>query len=286
MTSAVLDGLVLDGGMNTADDRLLANVQSAIRRGLPQVWPQALRPERVALVGSGPSLNETADELRDLVWGGAKLVTLNGAYHWCLARNLKPSAQIVLDARPSTARFVSPSVPDCRYFVASQCDPSVFDALVGREHVGLWHSAVRLKDETDPIVTALDAYYATHWTGIAGGTTVGTRALMLLRALGYLRFDLFGFDSCWLEDAHHALDQPENATEHRHKLTVAPSDRRDLARDFWCAPWHAKQLEDFLLIMRHCADQFQLSIHGRGLLAYVLESAAASADGAASITKE
>jgi len=284
--STVLEGLSLAGGINTSDDQLLANVSGAVRLGFPQVWPQPAKPERIALVGSGPSLNDTAEELRELVWSGAKLVTLNGAYHWCIERNLKPSAQIVLDARPTTSRFVQPAVPDCRYYVASQCHPDVFDALVGRPHVGLWHSVVRVKDEPDQIVAALDRYYAGHWTGIPGGTTVAMRALLLLRTLGYLRFDLFGVDSCWMGEEHHALAQPENDAERRLRITVAPSDRPDLARDFWCAPWHAQQLEDFLLIVRHHGDSFQLAVHGTGLLAYVLESAAASADGDISLTKE
>jgi hypothetical protein len=265
----------LRGDTNTTDEVMRAQIAHAIRQGLPQVWPQPTRGERIALVGSGPSLAETVDELRELVWSGAKLVTLNGAYQWCLERNLKPSAQIVMDARPSTARFVTPAVPGCRYYVASQCHADVFTALEGREHVGLWHAVVRDgKDDADPTVRVLEDYFRGHWTQIPGGTTVATRALFLLRTLGYLRFDLFGVDSCWLDDAHHALPQPENAADQRHRWTLAPVDRPDLAKDFWMAPWHVQQIHDVIQILTHHGSQFQFRVHGRGALAHLLDIAA------------
>lgn len=271
----VLEGVTLHGDINTSDEVLLAHVESAIRRGLPQVWPQAACGERIALVGGGPSLADTEGELVDLIHRGAKLVTLNGAYDWCRARNLRPSAQIVLDAREANARFVAADVPDCRYLLASQCHPAVFEAVADRANVWLWHAVAAREG---PVAAALDAYYLQRWTPIPGGTTVAMRALILLRTLGFLRFDLFGIDSCWLDGQHHAFEQPENAGDRQVRCTVAPSDRPDLARDFVCAPWHCQQLDDFLHTVRLRGQDFQLRVHGRGLLAYVLEAAALSAD--------
>ena len=266
-----LDGLVFESqATNVPDDQLLANVKQAIRRGHPQVQRQPYKPERVCLVGSGPSLAETFDELRQLVFEGAHLVTVNGAYHWCLERNLKPNAQIVLDARPSNARFLVPDVPKCRYYLASQCDPASFDAVDGREFVGVYHAI----GGDGPVKDELDAYYLQHWHGVMGGTTVITRAIGVLRMLGYLRFDLFGVDSCWMGDQHHAFDQPENEADKRFTFTVAPTDAPEKARVFQCAPWHAKQVEDFLLIIQTSGDHFLLNVHGDGLLAYMLNTAA------------
>ena len=52
------------GVMNTGEDILLANIASSIRRGHPQMKTHPIRPERICLVGSGPSLNDSLDELK------------------------------------------------------------------------------------------------------------------------------------------------------------------------------------------------------------------------------
>ena len=90
--------------------------------------------------------------------------------------------------------------------------------------------------------------------------------------LGFLRFDVFGMDSCWMGDKHHGFPQPENDSDKRIRATVSPKDRPDLARDFYCAPWHVKQAEDFILFVRNNADKFLLNIHGDGMIAFMLGS--------------
>jgi hypothetical protein len=264
-TSPVFDGLTLAGDVNTSDAMLLANVRRAIRRGYPQIWPTAENPHRVVLVGGGPSLTATLPELRDLVFAGAKLVALNGAYRWCLEHNLQPKAHVLLDARPASAALVGPPVPDCRYYVASQCAPETWDALGDRPFVAIWHAG-----GDDALEAELNAYYLGQWVGVPGGTTVGTRAIALLRTLGFLRFECFGLDSCWMGDAHHAYPQAQNDRDGHYRLTIEAKDSTVPPRDFWVAPWHVKQLEDLVLFIRTHGEQVLLNFHGDGLLAYAL----------------
>lgn len=267
---AVLSGIELYGQVNVSDDTLLDNVRSAIRRPYPQIRPQAPNYDRIALVGGGPSLKDTEGELFDLIQQGAKLVTVNGAYHWCLAHNLIPRVQIVMDARPSNARFLEPAVPGCRYLLASQCAPEVWDAVADREEVWIFHAV----GPDSAMNTLLDEFYLGQWFGVGGGVTVTTRAISLLRTLGYLRFDLFGVDSCFMGDQHHAYAQPENEADRAFAFTVHPDDRPDLARTFHCAPWHVKQLECLLQMIQVNGDHFLLNVHGDGLFAYALRTQA------------
>lgn len=272
-----------NGQMNTAQDALLANIQSAIRRGHPQMRTWGVRPERVCLVGSGPTLNDCVDELRELVWDGAMLITLNGAYHWCLEHNLCPHTQVVMDARPSNARFVQPAVPRCNYLLASQCAPEIFDAVEGRPHVWLFHAVVKQEGASSDL---LDAFYAGNWVGVGGGTTVATRAISLLRMAGYVRFDLFGVDCCWKGTDHHALPQPENAHDQRVIVTAGVTGKPETNRDFIVAPWMLKQLEDLLTTMKINGRHFTLTPHGDGLFTYVLNTLGSDLDALSLSTSE
>lgn len=268
---SVLEGISLKGSVNTDDETILANIRSSIRRGHQQVRPYPENGDRIVLVGGGPSLASTLPELRQLIFEGAKLVTVNGAYQWCIDHNLHPKTQIVMDARASNARFVEPAVPHCNYLLASQCHPAIWDAVEGRERVRIFHAAT---GGADGIKTLLDDYYLGQWIGIGGGTTVATRAIWLMRTLGYLRFDLFGVDCCWMDKVHHAYAQPENNRDKRIPFKVRPAGREEPSRIFHCAPWHVKQLEDFLQEIRINHSRFLLNVHGDGLLAYVLQDLA------------
>jgi hypothetical protein len=267
----VLDGVMLEGRVNTSDEAVLANVQHSIRLGYQQCQPQNPQPNRIALVAGGPSLADTEQELADLLLDPSiKLVTVNGSYRWCVERHFRPSAHILIDARPCNARFLDPPVPECRYYLASQCHPDTWAAVVGRPHVGIFHGCGGSNEVLKPV---LDAYYLQRWHAVTGGSTVTTRALGLLRMLGYLRFDLFGVDSCWLGDQSHAYPQPENADDPRTVLWAHPTGHPEMGRRFVCSPWHVMQIEDFMKWMR-TGLPFSLSVHGDGLLAYVLQAAA------------
>lgn len=270
----VIEGIELRGRVNLPDEKIMANIRYAIRQQHPQVKVQELQKDRVALVCSGPSLNDTVDELVALLREGAKLVTVNGAYRWCLDRNLTPSAQIVMDARPENVRFLDPAIPKCAYLLASQVDPSLWDAVKDREHVWVFHAM----NPDNPEKAIFDAYYRGNWHGVGGGTTVMTRSIGLLRMLGYVTFDIFGADSCWRGSEHHAFEQPENDRDRRSIVRVELKDHPELTRKFLCSPWHVKQFEDALQLIRINGDQFLLNFHGNGLLAWAMKTLALGAE--------
>jgi hypothetical protein len=257
------------GKMNTQEAKVLENIASSIRRGHPQWRGGPLRPDRICLVGSGPSLKDTESELRQAIWEGATLITMNGGYHWCIERGLKPQTQIVMDARPTNARFLHPAVPKCNYVLASQCDPATWDAVDGRDHVWIFHAVVKQEGATSNL---LDAFYQGQWVGIAGGTTVATRAISLLRTAGYLRFDLFGIDCCWLGESHHAMPQPENDKDKFTLVHAGVKDKPWTMRTFRVAYWQLKQAEDILTMMKVNGQHFTLTAHGDGMFAHLLQA--------------
>jgi len=257
------------GGVNTPDFVLLKQVASNIRRGLPQVMPYNPNDQLALLVCGGPSLAVTEKELVKAYWGGGKVVAVNGAYQWCLDRNIRPSAFVMLDAREFNARFVETPVDGCHYLLASQCHPVAFDLCRGRKTT-IWHgmSAGELE------VEVLDAYYFKRYHPVTLGTTVAMRAISLLRMLGFMRIEIFGLDSCWSGDQHHAYAQPENDNERRMSVWLRPKDRDDKAQRFICSPWQAKQVEDFMMLVKERGNLFQLEVHGPGLIATMIRTGA------------
>jgi hypothetical protein len=155
--------------------------------------------------------------------------------------------------------------------VASQCDPDTWAQVIGRENTWIFHAVAGDNDAIKPV---LDAFYLKNWAPTPGGTTVILRAISLLRMMGFLRFDLFGVDSCFMGDKHHAYPQPENEGDKPQAFTVQPTGHPELARTFMCTGWHISQLECFLQNVRINGQHYLLNVHGDGLLAFALKASA------------
>lgn len=270
-TSPIFADTVFDGNVNVSDEGIVSNINHSIRLGYPQLYSQPMRNEKVCIVGGGPSLKETWPELMTELRAGAKLMTLNGAYNYCVEQNLTPSATVVLDGRPSNSRFVTPILPECRYWIASQAHPDLWNELRDAKNVGIWH-AVTNESESESR-TVLDNYYKEQWHGVAGGTTVFTRAIGLARMLGYLRFEAFGIDSCFMGNDHHAFPQPENESDRPFKVTVSPTESPEDKKVFYTTPWMLKQAEDVMTLIQMLGDKFLINFHGEGLIAHMIETA-------------
>lgn len=257
--------IAFKGGVNTPDDILIKQVSENIRRGLPQAQPYNPNRETVVLVCGGPSLKDTEKDIVKAVWDGGKVVAVNGAYQWCIDRNIRPSAFVMLDAREFNARFVETPVAGCHYMLASQCHPRAFELCRDRK-VSIWQALSAGEDEK----ALLDDYYFGRYNPVTLGTTVALRAISLLRMLGFLHFEIFGLDSCYMGEEHHAYDQPENNSKRRMSVWLRPKGRDEKAVRFICAPWMAKQAEDFLQLTRERGNLIQLNVHGDGLIASLI----------------
>lgn len=258
-----------DINCNVSDDQIIYHVAHNIRLMLPQVKPHTANNNIVALVCGGPSLVTHEKELVQAAWDGAKVVCVNGAYRWCIERNIRPSAMVMLDARKFNVRFVDQDVPGCRYLLASQCHPEAFRITHNRD-VLIWHACSSGQSELD----MLNEYYFNRCFPVTIGTTVAIRAISLLRMLGFKSFDIFGLDSCWIDTAHHAYQQSENDKDQRISVWLRPKGRDDFSAQFICSPWMMKQADDFQRLIRERGNDFRLNVRGDGLIASMLRIAA------------
>jgi len=263
----------LTGSRNTSDERVLEHLQVNIRRKLPQFRGYSVQNKvRLVLACGGPSLATNMRGLRKAVERGGRLVTFNGTHDYMLDHGLTPKMHVMIDARPFNARFVQRPVEGCRYLIASQCHPSVFDALEGHD-VTIFHVDINMdKENISPARKLLDDYYFGKWFLVSGGTTVTLISLVLLRGLGFKWFDMYGFDSCFLYNKHHPYDQPENGRDQPHEVVFKSGDKM---RTFYCSQWMMRQAYDFEILSRKTAvDFFNCRVHGPGLIAHMIRSGA------------
>ena len=251
---------IAQGELNCELETYRTNIRASIRRGLQQIRPYDLQDVTVMLLGGGPSLSEFESEIREKREAGQFLITTNGSYNWCLDRGINPSATVVVDAQPHNARFVQPVIDNCKYLIASQCDASVFDAIPP-EAVWLWH-AIGVPEVIEDLT---DFYKDEPWDAVPGGSTVVLRSLLLLRILGFAKFEIYGFDSCVLPDAHHAYSQSENDGE------ITAGVMTQDGKTFRCTGWQISQAQEFLDQMKSFGNEIEIDVKGNGLIAHLLE---------------
>lgn len=251
------------GVLNVEEQEAIDNVKFNIKNGWNQIVPHETNNVEVMILAGGPSLNDHLEHIKQLRDQGVKIVTLNGTYNWALGHGLFPVNQIIVDARKMNARFTKPVREDCKYLLASQCHPSVFEGL-SKEQTYIWHTSA------DMIKDVLKENYDI-WFGIPGGSTVMLRAIPLLRMLGFKRFHLFGFDSCLREDRHHSYAQPENDDAIIVPVIVG-------GRVFRAHVWMISQAQEFMDLIRFFGDEIELEVYGDGLISHILKTGASLAD--------
>jgi len=244
----------LDTICNTAREALEANVRSAMARDLPWFDTAPEHDGHICIVGGGPSLADTLPELKWRQSIGQKVWALNGSAKYLAEKGVTIDALVMADARPENRKFLGGwCSPNVEYLIASQCDPEVFDFDRGAR-VTLWHvnsggMAEILKDERARPV---------HLIG--GGSTVGLNAIVLAFAAGYRKIHLYGFDSSYSDDQHHAYKQPLNDGD--RVLDALCNDRK-----FKATAWMAQQVNEFRdLVPGLVADGCIITVAGDGML--------------------
>lgn len=251
---------------NTETDRLKDNIRGACARGLPFIEEQAAHDDVAVIVGGAPSLRRMIGAVLRHKLNGATIFGLNGAAEFMVAHAVDVDAMVLMDARPENVGFVETSVS--RYLVATQADASVFDRLKSLSRdVALWHALIPNMRAELPEETSGRLLFS-------GGTTVLTRTMALLFGMGYRTFHIYGADSCYSGDQHHAYPQDLNAKD--SPIEVIAGQRR-----FMAAPWMIAQVNEFQDIAALLANAgCSISVHGDGLLRWVATEMQRSAQAA------
>lgn len=232
--------------VNVSDDAFYGNIRSATARDLPWLQPSDAHEGHAVLVGGGPSLIDTLEDIRRRYENGQTIFALNNTASWLIERGILPHYHILLDARPSVARFVQNE--KIEYLVASQCHPDVFEAA---KNVTLWHPNVEgIREIIGDRPAAL----------IGGGTTVGMQAMAIAYTMGFRTLHLHGYDSSYRGDAGHAYAQAENDADEIIKVHFG-------GQDFISTRWMVNQADEFKNVVVQLANlDCIVTVAGDGLI--------------------
>lgn len=246
---------------NTVED-IDRNIESALNRQYIR-YQDLVGTESgaVSVVGSGPSLKENWQKLRDL---DGDIIACNAACQFLLARGVVPKYWMCFDADPLMLEFITPH-PDITYLIASRCPPKAFDMLEGCKIV-LWHAG------GDQNLERILATRGKNEAMVAGGTAAVTRCMLLAQPLGYSTIHLWGADSSF----HNGDTHIRKSTTKERRMTILVNKRV-----FECAPWMAQQAEDFKILAAPLRDIYgvKLIVHGDGLIPHLAKAMFFEVDG-------
>jgi hypothetical protein len=161
------------------------------------------RTEPIAIVGFGPSLQDTWEEIR----GFKYIITCSGSHKFLIERGIIPTWHVEVDPRDHKIGLLGSPHADVTYLPASTCHPKYFDHLeagLGAErfeqNVKLWHIFDASEDGLRQLPPG-------EWA-VMGGCDAGLRALTLAAFLGFRELHIFGLDGCAREGTRHAADHP------------------------------------------------------------------------------
>lgn len=177
------------------------HIRLSVRRPVGRLSVTELRRDGpVAVVGFGPSLKKTWEQVRDFKY----IISCSGSHKFLIARGIIPTWHVEVDPRPHKVELLGTPHKDVEYLIASCCSPALFDHLAGY-NVKIWH----VFDATDDGIRLLPS---DEWA-ITGGCDVGLRSLTNAAFLGFRDLHVFGIDGCEESGVRHAAEHPnEKAT--------------------------------------------------------------------------
>lgn len=167
-------------------------VSSALARGLPDVAIGRTKTGALHIYANGPSARSAP-----LQW---PCMALNGAMG--LFRGEGPTYWAASDSQALVARFVRRAPLNPEFLVASRCHPDLFDALAG-DDVTLWH----VQDCAADLLVGKDQ--------MPDAPSITLQAAFLAFYMGWREVVFHGWDGCYIDGKHHAVDQDHgHAVQH------------------------------------------------------------------------
>ena len=235
---------------------IMANVAYSTRLITTFVQPCDPHDSVAVFCSGGPSLMNYIEEVRDLSnkpWNYT--VCVKHAHDKMIEAGVIPWACVLLDPRPHVQDFIENPHPQVNYLVATMCHPSTVDRLIDKKARVLGYNAlVGAGEET---VLPPKSFL------INGGTTSAVRGLSVFHFLGFRKFKLYGYDSCYDKPAN-LKEKTKTGQQKHYQVTSA-------GRSFWTDAELVAQVQDMEKLLE-IAPFLDIEVFGDGLLQHMVRS--------------
>jgi hypothetical protein len=146
-----------------------------------------------SIVCYGPSLLDTWKIIK------RPIVTVSGAHDFLVERGVIPDFHVDCDPREHKVKMLKMPQKETTYLMATVCHPSWWEALKG-QNIKLWH--LINGNDMETIAWVAKNHPEGMESMIGGGSTVGMRAMNVMAALGFRRFNFHGMDCSYTTQRH------------------------------------------------------------------------------------
>lgn len=274
---------------NCVDDKIIqANVINSLNLGFSCIPRMAAHGETAIVFGGGPSIINHIETVRQLSkQPGYRVCCVKTSHDLLIDAGIIPWACLLLDPRAHVKDFIENPHPGVTYFASSTCNPTTFDRLMSRgAKVWLYHALVGASEDSlvrMHIETMFRerkrfvAYCQEHGIPapqyppmefsdqmVAGGTTAGSRGLSVLHMMGFRRFKMIGFDSCYFEPKNLKEKKADGQAKYQH-LNVGN-------KSFYTDAELVAQVQDFQHILNGAMPDCTFEIVGEGMVAQMFKN--------------
>lgn len=168
------------------DEEIQANIRYSLEKFANWVEECSPNQETAIMVSGGPSFEEHLEEIRS---ERGYVVCVKHAHDILIENGIVPWGCMLLDPRDHVRDFVENPHPNVIYFTATMCHPSTVDRLIEKE--------ARIVGYNAHVGAGEETVLKNGHIMIGGGSTSAIRGISVLQALGFRKFKLYGYDSCY-----------------------------------------------------------------------------------------
>lgn len=223
------------------DEQIQENIKFAVSQNLNMIQICKPAKERALMVSAGPSVQKYLDEIRS---AKGRIICVKHSHDLLIENGIIPWACILLDPRDHVQDFIENPHPDVHYIVASMVHRTTLERLIERNAKILVYHAMVGAGEGDLIKQGFF---------VGGGSCAATRGISVLHVLGFRKFTLYGFDSCYPE-------KPTGPREDYQRVEV-------IGRKFWTDMELVAQAQDFEKLMGQ--GFVDLRVKGDGMISHI-----------------
>lgn len=227
------------------------------RTNVPQLTAKPAHGRTLLVVAGGQSVKSLYGEIAERAKDpNTDVYTCNAMHDILREQGIPVKYHLIVDPREKHLAYVQKPHKDTTYWIASQADPRVFDALAGY-NVYQWHCC-NTGLEMSPLLGFAEIN-DTNFLLVRTGCTAGLCGLSIGYSQGYRNFVLYGFDSCYSDDGkkHHAYETDQVDTNVQDVVVNG--------RTFKAVYWMIQQGKDFNNLFEHLHDA-EIVVRGDGMI--------------------